>query len=227
MMHGKKLIIWDWNGTLLNDIDACIESMNTMLKRRSMELIDKDTYLRIFTFPVQKYYETIGFNFYRESFEQLSVEYISLYKKGAVNSALQPGVVEALEQFTNKGLTQVVLSASEQVSLENQVEQHQLQHYFDALIGLNNIYAKSKLENAIHYLENSSILPNETLLIGDTFHDYEVAKAIGCDCLLVNNGHQNLSQYNLNHEMIINSLRDILNTAEFKPANKDIINKNS
>lgn len=216
MNNGKKLIIWDWNGTLLNDIDACISSMNIMLKKRNMGLIDKDTYKNIFTFPVQKYYENIGFDFSIESFEQLSVEYISLYKELAVNAPLQSGVTQALKQFSKDGLTQIVLSASEQMALESQVYQHELQQYFETLIGLKNIYAKSKLENAAHYLENSSILPDEVILIGDTYHDYEVAKAIGCDCLLVNNGHQNLSQYNLNAKMIINSLSDILKISEYQ-----------
>ena len=41
-MENKKLVIWDWNGTLLNDVDICIESMNTMLKSRNMPLLTSD-----------------------------------------------------------------------------------------------------------------------------------------------------------------------------------------
>ncbi|HSH50740.1 MAG TPA: HAD family hydrolase, partial [Bacteroidales bacterium] len=209
-MKNKKLIIYDWNGTLLNDIDACIDSMNVMLERRNMRLLDTTTYRKIFTFPVQEYYKSLGFDFLQESFEQLSVEYIDLYKKHSINASLQHGVFTALEQFKKRGFQQVILSASEQITLEKQINQHQLHAYFDALIGLDNIYAKSKLDNAVHYIQKTSISIENVLLIGDTYHDYEVARAIGCDCLLVNNGHQDLSQYHLNSNIIFQSLADAI-----------------
>ncbi|MEA2105846.1 MAG: HAD hydrolase-like protein [Bacteroidota bacterium] len=209
-MISKKLIIWDWNGTLLNDIDACIISMNVMLERRNMKLLDKAMYRKMFTFPVQDYYKSIGFDFLQESFEKLSIEYINLYKKYSIYASLQQGVFNALEQFKNKGFQQMILSTSEQKALEKQVNQHQLDVYFDDLVGLNNIYAKSKRDNAIHYLHKTNILPEDSLLIGDTYHDYEVAEAIGCDCLLVNNGHQDLSQYHLNSDIIFQSLADAI-----------------
>jgi len=209
-MRNKKLVIWDWNGTLLNDIEACIHSMNVMLQRRNMKLLDEATYKRIFTFPVQEYYKSIGFDFLHESFEQLSVEYIDLYKKHSINASLQHGVFTALKQFKNVGFQQVILSASEQKALEKQVNQHQLDIYFDELIGLNNIYAKSKLDNAVRYLKETAISPEDSLLIGDTYHDYEVARALGCDCVLVNNGHQDLSRYHLEPDIIFQSLADAI-----------------
>jgi hypothetical protein len=58
-----KNIIWDWNGTLLNDITICIKSMNILLKERTLPLISEDKYRDIFTFPVRNYYEQLGFDF--------------------------------------------------------------------------------------------------------------------------------------------------------------------
>ncbi|MFP4025321.1 MAG: HAD family hydrolase [Thiohalospira sp.] len=218
-MNDKQLIIWDWNGTILNDIDACIASMNVMLEQRNMKLLDEATYKKIFTFPVQDYYKSIGFNFEQESFEKLSVEYIDLYKKYALKTSLQEGVVDALEQFKKDGFLQVILSASEQKALEKQVNQHRLDQYFDALIGLNNIFAKSKLENAIRYLEESATPPQKTILIGDTYHDYEVARSIGCDCLLVNNGHQDLLQYNIKSTKLVSSITELMKMLNFSNNN--------
>ena len=43
-MNKKKLILWDWNGTLLNDIDACVEAMNVMLGKRNMSLLGIERY---------------------------------------------------------------------------------------------------------------------------------------------------------------------------------------
>ncbi len=151
----NKLIIWDWNGTLLNDVDACVRSVNTMLEVRQMKLLNETSYKNVFTFPVQDYYKTIGFDFKEESFEKLAVEYIFLYKKEAIKSPLQEGSREALEFFKSENYKQIIVSASEQLSLESQVEQRQISKYFDSIIGLNNIHANSKTDNAINYIKTS------------------------------------------------------------------------
>jgi len=207
----KKLIIWDWNGTLLNDVDACVDSMNNMLNKRARTNITQEYYKSIFTFPVQKYYEKLGFDFVKEPFEELSIEYIDLYKKYSKKSSLQEGAIELLKYFKFKGIKQVILSASEQISLENQVKQRDIDEYFDVLIGLNNIHAKSKVQNAIDFISNSSLTFDQIILIGDTFHDLEVASEINAECILVSNGHQVLSKRKINgNAILVDSLRDIL-----------------
>ena len=208
----NKLIIWDWNGTLLNDVEACVNSINSMLKVRKMKLLNITSYKNVFTFPVQDYYETIGFNFNFESFENLAVEYIDLYKNNSLKSTLQVGVNEALKYFKECNYKQVIVSASEQESLENQVKQRDIFDYFDSIIGLNNIHAKSKLNNAINYIKNSPIEFDQIVLIGDTFHDYEVAEAIGCSCILIRNGHQKLDRFEfLNSNEIFENLMEVKN----------------
>ncbi len=208
----NKLIIWDWNGTLLNDVEACVNSVNAMLEVRQIKLLNITSYKNVFTFPVQDYYKTIGFDFKEESFEKLAVEYIDLYKRNSIDSPLQEGSREALEFFKSGNYKQIIVSASEQLSLENQVEQRQISKYFDSIIGLNNIHAKSKLDNAINYLNNSPINFDQIVLIGDTFHDYEVANEIGADCALVQNGHQNLNRFNLESKALI--IKDLFELTE-------------
>lgn len=209
-MVKQKLIIWDWNGTLLNDIEACINSMNRMLTIRNKNTIDKKTYLDIFTFPVQNYYKSLGFDFNEKSFEELSVEYIRLYSEYSKNALLQIGAVDALELFKINGYKQIIVSASEQKSLEWQIQNRQISHYFDSILGLNNIYAHSKLDNALLFIEKTKTSAEQIIFVGDTYHDFEVASAIGCDCVLVKNGHQNLDRFKLNGNVkTINSLTDL------------------
>ena len=54
IMKNNKIILWDWNGTLLNDMDACISSMNDLLKKKDIETVDYSRNRDIFTFPVQE-----------------------------------------------------------------------------------------------------------------------------------------------------------------------------
>ena len=69
-------IFWDWNGTLLDDVAECIEIINISLKKRSLQPLDLASYLEKFEFPIKKYYENIGFDFSRESYEEAGKEYI-------------------------------------------------------------------------------------------------------------------------------------------------------
>ena len=210
-MGNMELIIWDWNGTLLNDVDACVKAMNIMLKCRNMVVLYPHQYKEIFTFPVQDYYQILGFNFEKEPFEDLSIEYISLYKELSKESQLHNSAIEVLNEFRINGIEQVILSASEQGALEDQVNQHKISNYFQSLIGLNNIHAKSKLQNALNYINESKVSLLKTCLIGDTYHDYEVARSIGCKCILINNGHQNLNKYSYHDEnLLVNNLENVL-----------------
>ena len=63
-----KHIVWDWNGTLLDDLWLCIESINFVLESRGMSEVDKESYKSRFTFPVIKYYEHLGLDFSKEKF---------------------------------------------------------------------------------------------------------------------------------------------------------------
>ncbi len=205
----SKLIIWDWNGTLLNDVKACVDSMNCMLDKRSVNKITIDYYKSIFTFPVKKYYQELGFDFNKEPFEELSIEYIDLYKRNSMNSPLQEGVIELLNFFKSRKYKQVILSASEQIALENQVKQRNIFNYFDSLIGLNNIHAKGKVDNAKNFVVNSPGY-DQIILIGDTMHDLEVAQEINAKCILVSNGHQVINKEKFNgNAVIVNTLLDI------------------
>ena len=53
-----KTVIWDFNGTVLDDLDICIESVNTLLRARGIkELESREEYRSVFGFPIIKYYE--------------------------------------------------------------------------------------------------------------------------------------------------------------------------
>ncbi len=208
----KKLIIWDWNGTLLNDVDACVTAMNIMLKKRNMPLLTTERYKQIFTFPVYEYYKALGFS--TDDFEELSLEYIDLYMEIAKKSPLHNGVTDTLCYFHEKKYTQVILSAAEQSALTSQVRQRNIEEYFDHMIGLSDIYAKSKVDNAKRYINEHGNKFDQITFIGDTYHDYEVAEAIGVDCFLINKGHQNISAVKNNGYQVLashNQLMKVLN----------------
>ncbi len=188
--EGYSHIIWDWNGTLLNDVDWSVRVVNRMLLKRGLKpLSGVEGYRSVFGFPIVHYYERAGFDFTDEPFEKVAEEYISLYySEEGFLCGLHDGVEAALAAFRDQGLSQVILSASKADILAGQVARYPIRDYFDALLGISDIYARSKVEVGRAYMERGEV--KRALLIGDTEHDFEVARELGADCLLIANGHQ-------------------------------------
>ncbi len=182
-------IVWDWNGTLIDDVWLCVDVVNAMLRERGLPLTDELHYRSAFGFPVINFYKHLGFDFGRESFEQLSVLYINAYQDRREECALYPSTREVLAAVRAAGLGQSILSAYEQAMLETLVERLDLGEFFEHLMGNDNIYAAGKVERGRMLLERIGLPASEVVMIGDTEHDHEVAKALGMDCLLLEHGH--------------------------------------
>ena len=185
-------IIWDWNGTLYNDVEWCYIVINEMLSKRNMKTLDSILeYQRLFCFPIINYYKNVGFNFEKESFDEITKEFILLYHSEKSNDycKLHNEVFNILELFYKRNKIQIILSASERNNLLSQVYTFNIKQFFHEILGLSNIHAKSKLEIGISYTKQYGI--KNAVLIGDTVHDFEVANGLNIDCLLISKGHQN------------------------------------
>jgi len=186
-----KHILWDWNGTLFDDVVLCADIMNNILRRRNMEKISLEDYKAIFDFPVRNYYEAVGFsNLDDKLFHELSVEFIEEYEARKLDFGLNKNALEILQKINSAEIEQSVLSAYSQQTLEEIVEHFGISKYFVRLAGLDNIYAASKIENGKLLIKKLGLNSGEALMIGDTLHDKEVADEIGADSVLLSTGHQ-------------------------------------
>jgi len=187
-----QLIIWDWNGTLLNDANVCVESINMLLNRRNKALIDKNTYQKLFTFPVRNYYELIGFDFAEEVFEKPALEFMDLYTAKVSEAKLQPWATEVLKTIASRGFKQVIVSAMEQNLLDKLLEENGIRNLFQGVHGIDNHFGHGKAELAKNMISQMRIDKSKVIFIGDTIHDLEVSNSIGCPCIIFPGGHQSI-----------------------------------
>lgn len=185
-----KTIIWDWNGTLLNDLSLCLKIVNDLLKEYKLEALSKEKYLEIFGFPVIEYYERLGFEFSAESFDEFATKFIGPYLNKVKECSLHEKSEEVLDDFKSRGMNQFILTAAHKKDVAELAGHFGVDGYFQGIEGLDNHKAESKVQRGIALIEDHGILRGETILIGDTMHDYEVAREIGVDCMLISNGHQ-------------------------------------
>jgi len=82
-MIGSQIrhILWDWNGTLLDDAQYGVGIMNKILKEKNLPLLDLKRYRDIFDFPVRRYYDRLGFDFNKDDFETVGMQFIDAYYK--------------------------------------------------------------------------------------------------------------------------------------------------
>ena len=210
-MIDSKAIIWDYNGTLLDDLSIGVQCINKMLTKRELPLLSKDQYREAFTFPVKKYYETVGFNFNKEDWDITAKEFIALYTSLLPNSNIFPEAIQLLSKFENLGKKQFILSAMEQNMLNESVKTENIGTFFSEVSGIDNIYASSKIENGIKMIEKHQLAANEVCLLGDTVHDYEVSQELGCQCILIAAGHQSIEKLKQTGcPNVVNHLNDII-----------------
>ena len=184
-----KHIIWDWNGTLLDDVDLSLEAINIVLARYNRPALQRKRYLKIFTFPVIEYYKTLGFDFNKTPFNMIGTEFIDEYTARMYQVDLQEGAEDFLKLVDDDSVTQSILSAAKQQMLETLIDHHGLQDYMIRVVGLDNHYAHSKLDAGQAWMAELPFQPSEVLYIGDTIHDVDVARELGVDIALLALGH--------------------------------------
>jgi len=174
-----------------------------------MNTITLEKYRDIFGFPVKDYYIKLGFNFDEESFEDSGLEFIKEYEKHCFKAELYPQVIPLLSELQEMGIGHSILSAQHQNLLDDLTQYYKIRHHFLEIIGLDNHYAYSKVDNGIKWVQKLEIDPQEILMIGDTNHDFEVAIAMGVDCLLMSHGHHSISRLNNTGAKVIENFTEL------------------
>lgn len=189
-MEDITTIVWDWNGTLLDDVELCMTSINRLLQEHHLPQLDHEHYQRVFQFPIIEYYRKAGFDFEQESFESLAHRYMRYYQPRSLNCSLYAHAQDVLRSFQEKGKRQVLLSASRLDYLRDQLSRYPIAPFFEEVLGIHDVYARSKASLAQRFIAHSGIDPQGVVFAGDSVHDYEVASAAGCRCVLIANGHE-------------------------------------
>jgi len=184
-----KYIFWDFNGTILDDAKLCFDVLNEMLIEENRETVTFEEYLMIFTFPIEAYYDQV-FDLQKTSFKVLAHRFINRYQPRSLNQPLHEHVIETIMHFEKDGYVNILLSASEEKNLHEQLNHYKIKHLFKHILGTSNVYAKSKVQVGKDFIETMGIDTKNAVMIGDTLHDVEVAKALGMDIILFTKGHQ-------------------------------------
>jgi phosphoglycolate phosphatase len=190
-----KTIIWDWNGTLLNDVDYNINVVNIMLKKRGIKIITKDKYRMLKKVPIKQFYIDIGINAANDNgFSEIIKEYWVTYNDKYIQLELNKNVENILQRIQKDGVRNYLLSLTNNKELIKQIDFFCIESYFEKIIGSSDSEVRNKIDKAKELIKKEKIDVKETLFIGDVINDYEVAERFGMGCILYSNGHQKIDR---------------------------------
>lgn len=183
-------IVWDWNGTLLDDIALVVDIVNEILVDHDLAPMGRERYREIFDFPVAAYYERAGMDLSAVDFADIGVRFHRAFEQRLGAANLFPEVRSSLVSLGNAGIRQFILSSTEHESLVHTVGDFGVGDLFDDIRGIGDRLARGKTEAGKQLIAAHGIDASRALMVGDTSHDWEVAQACGMDCVLLSTGHQ-------------------------------------
>jgi len=185
----RPYLIWDWNGTLLDDVDAAVNALNRMLAARSLPLTDRTFYRAHFNFPVRPFYSLLGMD-PDHDWEAICEDFHAFI--AAEPQHLRADTRAALARARAGGLGQSILSALRQDLLLRDTAREGVRAFFEEIYGVDNLDGASKRARGYELLEvlKPRLADRPLYFLGDTLHDAEVGTALGATVILVAGGHQ-------------------------------------
>lgn len=184
-------IIWDWNGTLVDDVDVTVECVNDTLKAYGLPTTDRQEYLDVITPSMEEYYGRM-IDLSVHPLTEILSHFQSGYAKRLGKLKLQNGAEDVLNHLKSIGAHQYIVSSFEQSALVRDVNLFNIASLFDEISGAGDILCGSKTDRAKQITDHAK-LSGCPVYIGDSISDYNTAKGAGCDCILIAKGHQKKS----------------------------------
>ena len=210
MFKNKKHIIFDWNGTLVDDAWVFVDVLNQILFTRNLNKITLKQYRDSFCFPIKSFYKKLGVDVSEKSFKIVEKEFVEEYKKRMYKPALFNNVLMDIKKLNNHGFTLSILSASNSTLLNGLVKYYSLLPFFDNVVGVNNYGANGKIECGKYLINKLNLDVDQIMMIGDTDYDYDVSLELGLDCVLKKNGHQSINRLKNRTQNIIDSIDELI-----------------
>jgi len=175
-------LIFDWSGTLCNDLGPVVETVNRILAEYGHAPLDQAGFLQSFQLPFA--------DFYRERIphateDELEGHYNTFFPLSKKQAEIIPHAREFLDFTQSRGCRMFVLSAVTPSHFHEQVELLGLEKCFDRTY----LGVRDKRETIHELLEENGLEAKETTFIGDMRHDIDAARAAGITSVAVLTGY--------------------------------------
>ena len=207
-----KYIFWDFNGTIIDDVNNALGCVNDLLERKGRNPITLQEYYNYIETPI------IGFYYHilppdEIDFTEISRDFHHNYNRRMDETRLAEGAFDLLRELHRQGVHQYIITSNQLEETTLLTKKFGINEFLYGVSGADDTLAGSKTDRAKQLFEELGIHPNDALFVGDTLHDLETANALGIDCVLVEYGHQGkklLHEHNAFTVPTLKEVRDII-----------------
>ncbi|BCY15108.1 HAD family hydrolase [Actinoplanes sp. L3-i22] len=182
-----KHLVWDWNGTLLDDLHLVVSSTNEAFATVGGRVVEADEHRRAFRRPVAEFYaEMLGRAVDEEEFGRLDRIFHDAYRLGLTDIALAADAMTALKTWPG---TQSLLSMWFHSELVPAVDTYGLAGVFARIDGLRTeVGGDLKAGHLARHLAGLGVAGTDVVLIGDSLDDAAAADSVGAGSVLYTGG---------------------------------------
>jgi phosphoglycolate phosphatase-like HAD superfamily hydrolase len=194
-----KLVVFDWNGTLLSDTRACQEADSKVFKHFGLKELSLKRFRETFDIPLDKFYAANGLpeKMFWENLELIQNIYHEDYEERAKRCRSRAGARNLLKWLEGQGIESVILSNHTVKAIESQLNRLKLKDYFTAVLA-NKEHTKtgikSKQERLEEFMKGQKVKNKETMIVGDGPEEVNIGKRIGLKTVVISDGFCSLKR---------------------------------
>ena len=176
----KKLVIFDFDGTIADTLPHIIDLYNTFGSAYGFKKINKSGLERLKGETIQELMREFNVSLFRLPFLIGKVQdelYTCMDKV-----RLFPKIKKVIASLKKPGVTLGVVSSNSKENIERFFKKNKI-FTFDFVHCEKNIFGKDKV--LINIIKKYSIPKEETVYIGDEVRDIEACRKVGIDCISV------------------------------------------
>ncbi|BFU42166.1 HAD family hydrolase [Krasilnikovia sp. MM14-A1004] len=183
----RKHLVWDWNGTLLDDLHLVVSSTNHAFAATGGRSVDTDEHRRRFRRPVAEFYaEILERAVDAEEFGRLDRIFHEAYRLGLTTASLAADAQAALTAWPG---TQSLLSMWFHDELVPAIDTYGLAGVFARVDGLRTeVGGDLKAGHLARHLSELGVAGTDVVLIGDSLDDASAAQSVGGVAVLYTGG---------------------------------------
>ena len=189
-----KLVVFDWNGTLLSDTRVCTNAVNEVLHFCGAKPISIQRYRNTITTPVEELYIVNGCDkkFLRAHKKEFVDVFHNAYEKEASKCRMRKGARDVLTWLKKHNIERVVVSNHTLDGLKSQFDRLALHDLISEVDGNSNrltvVNTLNKLESVQKYIKKKNYKPKEVIILGDSLEETELAHELGIVSVAITDG---------------------------------------
>jgi len=210
----SRHLVWDWNGTLLNDLEAVVAATNATFRAHGLPVVTTDRYRELATMPIPTFYERlIGRPLVEGEWEVLDALFHDHYELERVRCGLAAGAAELLAEWGAAGRSQSLLSMWHHEALIPLVQSLGLERHFVRVDGRTGPNGGHKAEHLVRHLAAMAVDPADAVVVGDSIDDAWAAQHVGARCVLHTGGFYARSTLSAAGVPVVDSLAEAVEMA--------------